>query len=57
MQVPLFRLQCGINSYAWGKKGTDSAAARFAAATQSDLSIKADEPYAEVPLLLIKGLA
>ncbi|KAI9162932.1 mannose-6-phosphate isomerase [Paramyrothecium foliicola] len=49
LQVPLIRLQCGVNSYEWGKKGNDSAAARFAAATPSpDLSIKSDEPYAEL---------
>ncbi|KID60308.1 Mannose-6-phosphate isomerase [Metarhizium brunneum] len=49
MQVPLFRLQCGVNSYEWGKKGNQSAAARFAAATPSDeLSIQADKPYAEL---------
>lgn len=49
MQVPLIRLQCGVNSYEWGKKGSDSAAARFAAATPSDdLSIQSDKPYAEV---------
>ncbi|KAF5009562.1 hypothetical protein FDECE_4220 [Fusarium decemcellulare] len=48
MQVPLFRLQCGVNSYAWGKKGNESAAARFAAATPSDdLKIESDTPYAE----------
>ncbi|PHH62311.1 hypothetical protein CDD81_7231 [Ophiocordyceps australis] len=49
MQVPLLRLQCGVNSYAWGKKGTDSAAARFAAATPSShLEIEANKPYAEL---------
>ncbi|SPO06676.1 probable phosphomannose isomerase (manA) [Cephalotrichum gorgonifer] len=49
MQVPLLRLQCGVNSYDWGKKGNDSAAARFAAATPSEtLSIQADKPYAEL---------
>lgn len=49
LPVPLLRLQCGVNSYEWGKKGHDSAAARFAAATPSDdLSIEADKPYAEV---------
>jgi len=49
MQVPLIRLSCGVNSYEWGKKGNDSAAARFAAATPSDtLTIQADKPYAEV---------
>jgi mannose-6-phosphate isomerase len=48
MQVPLIRLQCGVNSYDWGKIGRDSAAATFAAATPSDFSIQEDKPYAEV---------
>lgn len=51
MQVPLIRLQCGVNSYAWGKTGRESAAAKFAAATQvsdSDFTIQDDQPYAEV---------
>jgi len=48
MQVPLIRLQCGANSYEWGKKGHDSAVARFAAATPSDdFAIQHDRPYAE----------
>jgi len=53
MRVPLIRLQCGVNSYAWGKKGSESAAARFAAATPSDeLKIESDSPYAEVSLFM-----
>ncbi|KAF2231726.1 mannose-6-phosphate isomerase [Viridothelium virens] len=49
MQIPLIRLQCGCNSYDWGKVGKDSAAAKFAAATpQNDFSIQADKPYAEL---------
>ncbi|USW47306.1 Putative mannose-6-phosphate isomerase, type I, rmlC-like cupin domain superfamily [Septoria linicola] len=49
MQNPLLRLQCGCNSYEWGKIGTDSAAARFAAATPSDgFSIEQEKPYAEL---------
>ncbi|ETN43784.1 mannose-6-phosphate isomerase, class I [Cyphellophora europaea CBS 101466] len=50
MQVPLLRLQCGCNSYDWaGKKGKDSAAAKYAAATPSDgFSIQEDKPYAEL---------
>jgi hypothetical protein len=48
MQVPLIRLQCGVNSYDWGKHGKTSAAAKFAAATHSDFSIQDDKPYAEV---------
>lgn len=53
LPVPLIRLQCGVNSYDWGKIGSDSAAAKFAAATPSDtLSIQSDRPYAEVRLSL-----
>jgi len=49
MQVPLIRLQCGVNSYDWGKKGHDSAAAKFAAATPPPgFSIQDDRPYAEL---------
>ncbi|EKD15313.1 uncharacterized protein L3040_001680 [Drepanopeziza brunnea f. sp. 'multigermtubi'] len=49
MQVPLFRLQCGVNSYDWGKVGKESAAAMFAAATPADdFSIQEDKPYAEL---------
>ena len=48
MQVPLIRLQCGVNSYDWGKVGKESAAAKFAAATASDFSIQQEKPYAEV---------
>ncbi|KAH9824476.1 Mannose-6-phosphate isomerase [Teratosphaeria destructans] len=49
MQVPLLRLQCGCNSYEWGKIGKDSAAARFASATPNDnFSIQSDKPYAEL---------
>ncbi|KAI1407113.1 mannose-6-phosphate isomerase [Hypoxylon sp. FL1857] len=49
LPVPLIRLQCGVNSYDWGKIGSESAAARFAAATPSDtLSIQSDKPYAEL---------
>ncbi|KAL4986386.1 mannose-6-phosphate isomerase [Aspergillus falconensis] len=49
MQVPLLRLQCGVNSYDWGKFGSESAAAKYAATTASpDFSIEADKPYAEL---------
>ncbi|KAK3681261.1 mannose-6-phosphate isomerase [Podospora appendiculata] len=48
MQVPLIRLQCGVNSYDWGKKGHASAAAKFGAATPSDFTIQDDKPYAEL---------
>ncbi|KAJ5511843.1 Mannose-6-phosphate isomerase [Penicillium expansum] len=49
MQVPLLRLQCGVNSYDWGKVGQESAAAKYAATTAApDFSIEADKPYAEL---------
>ncbi|KAL4995094.1 mannose-6-phosphate isomerase [Aspergillus recurvatus] len=49
MQVPLLRLQCGVNSYDWGKIGSESAAAKYAATTASSgFSIEADKPYAEL---------
>ncbi|KAK1675148.1 phosphomannose isomerase type I [Colletotrichum godetiae] len=49
LQVPLFKLQCGVNSYEWGKKGEDSAAARFAATTPAEgFSIESEKPYAEL---------
>ncbi|TEY70345.1 hypothetical protein BOTCAL_0106g00200 [Botryotinia calthae] len=49
MQVPLMRLQCGVNSYDWGKVGNDSAAAKFAAASPADdFSIQEEKPYAEL---------
>lgn len=49
LPVPLIRLQCGVNSYEWGKTGSESAAARFAATTPADgFEVKTDQPYAEV---------
>ncbi|KAI1178568.1 mannose-6-phosphate isomerase [Nemania sp. FL0916] len=46
---PLLRLQCGVNSYDWGKIGSESAAAKFAAATPSEnLTIESEKPYAEL---------
>ncbi|KAL8686531.1 MAG: hypothetical protein Q9218_007042, partial [Villophora microphyllina] len=49
MQVPLIQLQCGVNSYDWGKVGQDSAAAKYATATESNqFSIESEKPYAEL---------
>ncbi|KAK2733739.1 Mannose-6-phosphate isomerase [Onygenales sp. PD_40] len=49
MQVPLIRLQCGVNSYDWGKLGQGSAAAKYAAASApADFSIQDERPYAEL---------
>ncbi|KAI1269981.1 mannose-6-phosphate isomerase [Xylariaceae sp. FL1019] len=49
LPTPLIRLQCGVNSYDWGKVGSDSAAAKFANATPADgFTIQSDKPYAEL---------
>ncbi|KAH7132313.1 mannose-6-phosphate isomerase-like protein [Dendryphion nanum] len=49
MQVPLIRLQCGVNSYDWGKIGKTSAAAKYAAATAADdFTLQEEKPYAEL---------
>ncbi|OGE56428.1 hypothetical protein PENARI_c003G00225 [Penicillium arizonense] len=49
MQVPLLRLQCGVNSYDWGKVGQESTAAKYAATTAApDFAIEAEKPYAEL---------
>ncbi|EGO60046.1 hypothetical protein NEUTE1DRAFT_119344 [Neurospora tetrasperma FGSC 2508] len=50
LPVPLIQLQCGVNSYEWGKKGNSSRAAQFAAASLDDNEFKIDEekPYAEL---------
>ncbi|EPE02644.1 mannose-6-phosphate isomerase [Ophiostoma piceae UAMH 11346] len=49
MQIPLIRLQCGVNSYDWGKVGSDSVAAQYAEATPAGgFSIQEDKPYAEL---------
>ncbi|KAI8943153.1 Mannose-6-phosphate isomerase [Plenodomus lindquistii] len=48
MRNPLIRLECGVNSYDWGKIGKTSAAAKFHAATASDFSIQEEKPYAEL---------
>ncbi|KAL9051552.1 MAG: hypothetical protein Q9162_005944 [Coniocarpon cinnabarinum] len=44
--VPLMRLQCGCNSYEWGKPGRTSAAATYAAAT--GFEIDDSKAYAEL---------
>ncbi|KAJ5578311.1 Mannose-6-phosphate isomerase [Penicillium hispanicum] len=49
MQIPLVRLQCGVNSYDWGKVGQESTAARYAATTATpDFAIESETPYAEL---------
>ncbi|KHJ33041.1 putative mannose-6-phosphate class i [Erysiphe necator] len=49
MPPTLIRLECGVNNYNWGKIGSGSVAALFAAATPSDdFTIQEDLPYSEL---------
>lgn len=48
MSDKLFRLDSGFQQYDWGKIGSNSAVAQFAAHSNKDVSIKESEPYAEL---------
>lgn len=54
---PVYELRCGVNSYPWGKTGSESAAARLCEkqkgysgddGPESDFSIDSKKPYAEM---------
>ncbi|ODQ79692.1 hypothetical protein BABINDRAFT_7909 [Babjeviella inositovora NRRL Y-12698] len=44
----LFRIDCGHQNYDWGKIGSSSAVARFAAASNAATKIDESKPYAEL---------
>lgn len=44
----LFRIDCGYQNYDWGKVGTSSAVARFAAKSNLETVIDEKKPYAEL---------
>jgi len=46
-QSPIFRLDCKAQSYDWGKIGSSSKVARFAACSPA-FTVHEDRPYAEV---------
>ncbi|KAG0052573.1 Mannose-6-phosphate isomerase [Gryganskiella cystojenkinii] len=46
-QAPLFRLDCKAQSYDWGKVGSESSVARFAASSPS-FTIDENRPYSEL---------
>lgn len=48
MSERLFRINCGYQNYDWGKLGSLSAVARFAAASDRSVSIDESKPYAEL---------
>ncbi|XP_064084597.1 mannose-6-phosphate isomerase-like [Macrobrachium nipponense] len=41
-------LTCAVQNYAWGVKGIKSSVAQFAKATQPDLEVGDDQPFAEL---------
>lgn len=46
--VPVFKIVPGLQSYAWGKKGSSSLAAQLGEKSIPDFSIDDEKPYAEV---------
>lgn len=46
--MKVFQLNCGVQSYDWGKLGKSSAAAQFASSTDQDFQIDENKPYAEL---------
>lgn len=46
--MSLIQLQCGAQTYDWGKLGQSSAVARFAAKSDPSLTVSEDTPYAEL---------
>ncbi|KAG5368035.1 Mannose-6-phosphate isomerase [Yarrowia sp. C11] len=46
--MSLIQLQCGAQTYDWGKLGSSSAVARFAAKSDPSLTVSEDTPYAEL---------
>ncbi|AET39521.1 mannose-6-phosphate isomerase PMI40 Ecym_4481 [Eremothecium cymbalariae DBVPG len=44
----VFRLETGFQQYDWGKVGTSSAVAQYAASSNPSLKIEEDKPYAEL---------
>ena len=51
--APVFKIVPGLQSYAWGKKGSSSLAAQLGSRSIPDFEIDDEKPYAEVcPYLL-----
>lgn len=48
--APVFKIVPGLQSYAWGKKGSSSLAAQLGSRSIPDYQIDDEKPYAEVCL-------
>lgn len=46
--APVFKIVPGLQSYAWGKKGSSSLAAQLGSRSIPDFEIDDEKPYAEV---------
>ena len=46
--MSVFRIDCGYQNYDWGKVGSTSAVAQYAAALNPDTKIDSSKPYAEL---------
>jgi hypothetical protein len=51
--APVFKIVPGLQSYAWGKKGSSSLAAQLGSRSIPDYEIDDEKPYAEVRLCLL----
>jgi hypothetical protein len=54
--APVFKIVPGLQSYAWGKKGSSSLAAQLGSRSIPDYEIDDEKPYAEVCLSLSLSL-
>lgn len=41
-------LQCAVQKYAWGVRGTSSSVAQLAKAAKPELEVAEDQPFAEL---------
>lgn len=48
-QAPIFRIDCKVQSYDWGKVGSSSKVAKFAASSPG-FTVDENRPYAEVSI-------
>ena len=46
--LPQMELRCAVQNYHWGVRGPASSVAKLAAAMDSSLAVKADQPFAEL---------
>jgi mannose-6-phosphate isomerase len=55
MSLPVFKVTPGIQSYAWGKKGSSSLAAQLGERCISDFKVDEEKTYAEVYIAAVRS--